>query len=100
MSDDLIATARRAKGSEILPTVSFGVLNAETLILRMADRIEALTEQLEAARLDAKEAEAYSVRLEAMRAKAATFLDNLWVNGDIFGVELNDLRKELMGDKP
>ena len=42
MSDDLVAIARRAKGSAVLPTVSFGVLNAETLILKLADRIEEL----------------------------------------------------------
>jgi hypothetical protein len=35
-----------------------------------ADRIEALTEQLEAARADAKEAEAYAEELEAKLAKA------------------------------
>lgn len=39
---DLLKTARRAKGSDLLPKVSFGVMNAEVLILRMADRIEAL----------------------------------------------------------
>jgi hypothetical protein len=37
---------------------------------KAADRIEALTEQLEAARLDAKEAEAYSVWLEGKMRKA------------------------------
>jgi len=40
--DDLVKTARRAKGSDLLPKVSFGTMNAEGLILRMADRIEAL----------------------------------------------------------
>jgi len=37
---------------------------------------------------------------EAKLAKAATFLDDLWVSGDIFVGELNALRKELKGDKP
>ena len=37
-------------------------------------RIEALTEQLEAARLDAKEAEAYSVWLEAKLGKTEDFV--------------------------
>ena len=39
-----------------------------------ADRIEALTEQLEAARLDAEEAEAYSVWLEAKLGKTEDFV--------------------------
>jgi hypothetical protein len=43
-----------------------------------ADRIEALTEQLEAARLDAKEAEAYSVWLEGKLAKAREALKEAW----------------------
>jgi len=47
--DDLVKTARRAKGSDLLPKVSFGTMNAETLILRMADRIEEL--EAEVARL-------------------------------------------------
>lgn len=42
-----------------------------------ANRIEALTEQLEAARLDAKEAEAYSVWLEKQLAKAVKALDRI-----------------------
>ena len=65
-------------------------------------RIEALTEQLEAARLDAKEAEAYSVWLEGELAKvAAAFHANFIVKSDThahkaFGVGL----AELKGDKP
>jgi hypothetical protein len=47
--DDLVKTARRAKDSDLLPKVSFGTMNAETLILRMADRIEEL--EAEVARL-------------------------------------------------
>lgn len=43
--DDLVKTARRAKGSDLLPKISFGVMDAETLILRMADRIEALEQE-------------------------------------------------------
>ena len=39
-----------------------------------ADRIEALTEQLEAARLDAEEAEAYSMWLEAKLGKTEDFV--------------------------
>jgi hypothetical protein len=67
-----------------------------------ADRIEALTEQLEPARLDAKEAEAYSVWLEGELAKvAAAFHANFIVKSDThahkaFGVGL----AELKGDKP
>ena len=38
---DLIATARRAEGSEMLHKISFGRMNAETLILRLADALEA-----------------------------------------------------------
>jgi hypothetical protein len=46
--------------------------------LEAADRIEVLTEQLEAARLDAKEAEAYSVWLEGKLAKAREALKEAW----------------------
>ena len=42
-----------------------------------ADRIAALTEQLEAARLDAKEAEVYSVWLEKQLAKATKALQKV-----------------------
>ena len=42
-----------------------------------ADRIEALTEQLEDARLDAKEAEAYSVWLESKLQKTVTALQKV-----------------------
>ena len=41
---------------------------------RAKARIEALTEQLEATRLDAKEAEAYSVWLEAKLGKTEDFV--------------------------
>ena len=41
---------------------------------RAKTRIEALTEQLEATRLDAKEAEAYSVWLEAKLGKTEDFV--------------------------
>jgi len=37
--------------------------------------------------------------LEAYRVKALKFLDDLWDSGDYFAGELNDLRKELIGDK-
>jgi len=57
MSDDLLETARRAEGSDLLPKVSFGIMNAEELILRMADRIE----DLEAAKAEAR-AEARQVK--------------------------------------
>jgi hypothetical protein len=57
-------------------------------MIKAADSIEALTEQLKAARLDAKEAEAYSVWLEAKLGKTEDFVrrviryaDN---NGDDF----------------
>ena len=71
-------------------------------MIKAADRIEALTEQLEAARLDAKEAEAYSVWLERELAKvAAAFHANFIVKSDThahkaFGAGLADLK----GDKP
>ena len=67
-----------------------------------ADRIEALTEQLKAARLDAKEAEAYSVWLERELAKvAAAFHAHFIVKSDThahkaFGAGLADLT----GGKP
>ncbi|MEX5600737.1 hypothetical protein [Pseudophaeobacter sp. C1-32P7] len=41
---DIVKLARRAKGSDLLPKVSFGAVNAETLILQMADEIERLRE--------------------------------------------------------
>jgi len=55
---DLVKTARRAEGSDLLPKVSFGTMNAEKLLLRMADRIEEL------------EAERQKVREEALREAA------------------------------
>lgn len=64
--------------------------------------IKLLTEQLEAARLDAKEAEAYSAWLERELAKvAAAFYANFIVKSDThahkaFGAGLADLT----GDKP
>ena len=45
--------------------------------LEAANRIEALTEQLEDARLDAKEAEVYSVWLEKQLAKATKALQKV-----------------------
>lgn len=42
---DLVSLARRAKGSEILPTVIMGSMNAETLMLKLADEIERLRAQ-------------------------------------------------------
>ena len=74
-----------------------------------ADRIEALTEQLEAARLDAKEAEAYSVWLEAKLAKAVKSLtarrDELKDHGYTTGHAiacgiLTAVLAEIEGDKP
>jgi len=72
MSDDLVAIARRAKGSAVLPTVSFGVLNAETLILKLADRIEELEGQLKNV-LDREAATfaRYDAKLDAADAKLA-----------------------------
>ena len=68
-----------------------------------ADRIEALTEQLEAARLDAKEAEAYSVWLEAKLAKAVEALDQIAGKApyadDPYDISRAALA-ELKGDKP
>lgn len=72
-----------------------------------ASRIEALTEQLEAARLDAKEAEAYSVWLERRLAKAVKVLvlcrdmfDEVAHPSDPMSVLLNTTLAELEGDKP
>jgi hypothetical protein len=68
--------------------------------LGAADRIDALTEQLEAARLDAKEAEAYSVWLEGKLAKAVEALREI---ADAFGCECGDAASatlaEIEGDK-
>ena len=50
------------------------MMGAEDARDRAKARIEALTEQLEAARLDAKEAEAYSVWLEAKLGKTEDFV--------------------------
>ena len=52
-------------------------LNGRILDRQTADRIEALTEQLEAARADAKEAEAYAEELEAKLAEAVERLQFL-----------------------
>ena len=69
--------------------------------------IEALTEQREAARLDAKEAEAYSVWLERRLAKAVEVLvlcrdmfDEVAHPSDPMSVLLNTTLAELEGDKP
>ena len=59
--EELIAMARLAQRDERMFT---GALYGD-----LADRIEALTEQLTAAREDAKEAEAYAEELEADRKK-------------------------------
>jgi hypothetical protein len=40
--DELINAARRAAGSEVLPRVMLGAYRADALLLKMADRIEAL----------------------------------------------------------
>jgi hypothetical protein len=52
----------------------YGSRKTTKLLVEAADRIEALTEQLEAARLDAEEAEAYSVWLEAKLGKTEDFV--------------------------
>jgi len=72
-----------------------------------ADRIEqlvaaneALTAQLEAARLDAKEAEAYSVWLEAKLAKAVEALGEIATDEHPLGWIAIAALKELKGDKP
>jgi hypothetical protein len=59
--EELIAMARLAQRDERMST---GALYGD-----LADRIEALTEQLTAARDDAKEAEAYAEEVEADRKK-------------------------------
>ena len=64
-----------------------------------ADRIEALTKQLEAARLDAKEAEAYSVWLEAKLAKAVEALGEIATDEHPLGWIAIAALKELKGDK-
>lgn len=60
-NEELIAMARLAQRDERMST---GALYGD-----LADRIEALTEQLTAARDDAKEAEAYAEEVEADRKK-------------------------------
>jgi len=82
--DDLVKTARRAKGSDLLPKVSFGTMNAETLILRMADRIEELKAAVAAEReacaellghlfpLGSDDDIACDVAAEAIRARGKT----------------------------
>ena len=66
MSDDLVRRANMAL-DDIQGRVDASKLQ---VFEECIDLIEYLTEQLEAARLDAKEAEAYSVWLEAKLAKA------------------------------
>jgi len=57
---------------------AFGTDTTErNLMGSAADRIEALTEQLEAARLDAKEAEAYALWLEGKLQKTEKALDKI-----------------------
>jgi hypothetical protein len=65
-----------------------------------ANRIEALTEQLEAARLDAREAEAYSAWLERRLAKAAEALRHAKLNMPHPDQMIDDTLAELKGDKP
>jgi len=60
-----------------------------------ADRIEALTEQLEAARADAKEAEAYAEELEKeieLNEQEACMLENDLIKAD---KEIDDLKVKL-----
>lgn len=50
MTDEaLIERLRKAKGSEIMPTVLLGMSDAETTCLQAADRIEALIADLQIA---------------------------------------------------
>jgi methionyl-tRNA synthetase len=53
-----------------------------------ADRIEALTEQLEAARADAKEAEAYAEELEAMNKNQEAMIRQADRRGDALEAKL------------
>jgi len=70
---------------------------------RARSRIEALIEQLEAARLDAREAEAYSVWLERRLAKAEKALDKIAGKAP-YADDPYDIARaaltELKGDKP
>lgn len=61
MSQELIETLRRAKGNNILPRVALGTIDAETLILRAADVIEAQDKRL--AELQAELGETHAVML-------------------------------------
>ena len=62
--------------------------------------IKLLTDQLEAARLDAKEAEAYSVWLEKQLAKAVEALRHAKLNMPHPDQMIDDTLAELKGDKP
>jgi hypothetical protein len=55
---------------------------------KQADRIEALTEQLEAARADAKEAEAYAEELEAMNKNQEAMIRQADRRGDALEAKL------------
>ena len=46
---DLVEALRKAKGSEVLPTVLMGMKNAEVVMLEAADRIESLERTLKIA---------------------------------------------------
>jgi hypothetical protein len=46
MSDDIVDKANLISGSAVLPTISFGVLDAEILMRKMKDRIEELEAKL------------------------------------------------------
>ena len=91
--DDLVAMARLAQRDDRMAT---GALYGD-----LADRIEALTEQLEAARADAKEAEAYA---EELMSNLANTADTIWAEfKDKWDGErkyaLRQIVKWLKGDK-
>ena len=79
--DDIVETARRAEGSDLLPKVSFGLMNAEQLILRMADTIETMrarVAELEIALYNesrSKLEEAYNKALEDAEKVADSFVN-------------------------
>jgi hypothetical protein len=69
-------------------------------IVELHASIEALTEQIKAARLDAKEAEAYSVWLEGRLSKAVEAFKKLNVGEGWAAQIARATLAEIEGDKP
>jgi uncharacterized coiled-coil protein SlyX len=76
-TEDADCQAAADRIEELEAELASGSFYKESDIDKMQESIKALTEQLEDARLDAKEAEAYSVWLEKQLAKAVKALDRI-----------------------